>query len=230
VLWPGAAELAAAICDALPELPLALPALSPADVRWWVARAFAWVCARAAAAAAAELAAGVREDGAGGVEAAEATDVGAGGGGSAECSAVESGAGNAGSDGSAVAAVGGGAAGAIDRVGGVSASVTGARATGGIAASGAEARTGGGAVKGFGGGARSGGTIRNPATATATTAPPIMMARDGVLFAGGGALNLGACAAPCFTARSAAICAAWASTLRRANSLGLLESSAEARL
>jgi hypothetical protein len=58
-----------------------------------------------------------------------------------------------------------------------------------------------------------------------------MMARDGVLFAGGGALNLGACAlAPCFTARSAATCAAWASTLRRANSLGLLESSADARL
>jgi hypothetical protein len=203
------------------SFPLALPALCPEAVRCRAVREFAGGCVWAAAA---ELAASARDDvGAG----AGAADVGAGGGGSAECSAVESGAGKAGSDGCVTAAVGGGA---DERVG-ASVSAAGARATGGVAASGAEARTGGGAVKGFGGGARSGGTIRNPATANATTAPPIIRARDGVLVAAAGALNLGACAlAPCLTARSAATCAACASTLRRANSLGLLESSAEARL
>ena len=120
------AELAAvAGCASLPAL---APLLWPADRRCWVARAFAWVCARAAAAEAAALAASVCEDAAGDVVTGEAAaDVGAGGGGSAECSAVESGAGDAGSDGCVVAAVGGGEAGAVDRVG-ASASALGAGA------------------------------------------------------------------------------------------------------
>ena len=214
--------LADVLCLSFPLLPLALPALCPESVRCRAARAFAGGCAWVAAA---ELAATARDEvGAG----AAAADVGAGGGGgSAECSVAESGAGKAGAGACVAAAVGGGAG---DRVG-ASTSAAGALATGGVAVSGPEARTGAGAVKGFGGGARSGGTIRIPATAATTTAPPIIMARDGDLVAAAGALNLGACAlAPCLTARSAATCAACASTLRRANSLGLLESSAEARL
>ena len=153
----------------------------------------------------AELAASARRRRQGGCSRVEA---GAGARGSAECSVAESGAGKAGADGCVTAAVGGIAAGADDRAG-ESVSAAGARATGGVAASGPEARTGAGAVKGFGGGARSGGTIRMPATAATTTAPPIIMARDGDLVAAPGALNLGACAlAPCLTARSAAVPAA----------------------
>jgi hypothetical protein len=140
----------------------------------------------------------------------DGADVGAAGGGSDERNADESGAGAAGSGVCRAADVGSVDAGADDRVGS-SASAFGAiaRATAGVPASGAEDSMGGGAVKGLGGGARRGGTIKNPTTAAAATAPKTIT-RVRVLFAGGsGALNLGALwLAPCFTARSAATCAA----------------------
>ena len=189
-------------CVSAPPLLLEAPVFCPAATRWCAPRALVGVWLWAATV---ELDAVARDDWTDDVDAGDAATVGAGGGGSAECSAAVSGAG-AGSDGCVATAVGGADARADSSA---TARGAGACATGGVVASGPDASVGGGAVKGFGGGARRGGTIRNTARATAATAPKIMT-RDFVLLAtGSGALNLGACAlAPCLTARSAATCAA----------------------
>jgi hypothetical protein len=205
--WVAAAESAEEVLRAsAPALPLAPYAFCAAVVdRRSVWGAGGEVCGWAFAAA--ELDARARVDVTGVCAAAEA-DVGAGDG-SDERVAAESTAGEGASEvcraddcGEAEAAAGTSG----DRVGS-SASTLGAadRTIGGGAAS----SSGAGAVKGFGGGARRGGTIRNPATAAAATIPTTI-SRDRVLFAGdSGALNLGALSlAPCLTARSAATCAA----------------------